>query len=359
MRCRILVLTLLLAACAPSPHRHASSAAARDHKSAGSGTASRDAATSAPSLPLVHVADVPLPGKPVRFDYQALDSAKGNLIIAHMNDASVVVVKARDGSLVKVVPGIPTPRGVVVADDVGRIFITSSPDRLVILDNTSFKVIARVSTGHAPDGDGWDPEDRIVAVSDQRDGAVSLISKAGSGRRRQVRVGLETGNVVFDAKRGVFWVTVVKPTPPDQLVSIDPVAAKATGSIPLPGCSGAHGLRIHPDGRSAFVACESNSKVIRVDLIGATHALDIAPSGAEPDVPAIDPGLGWLYVAAESGDLRVFDIDQPGLSTIDREHPGDRSHSVAVDPTTHHVFFPLEKGPAGKPILRIMKPAGT
>ena len=98
---------------------------------------------------------------------------------------------------------------------------------------------------------------------------------------------------------------------------------------------------------------------MRVALVGTSHAVDIAPSGADPDVLAIDPGLGWLYVAAESGDLRVFDIKKPGLVGIDSEHPGDASHSVAVDPATHHVFFPLEKGPAGKPVLRIMKPAGT
>jgi hypothetical protein len=40
-------------------------------------------------------------------------------------------------------------------------------------------------------------------------------------------------------------------------------------------------------------------------------------------------------------------------------HPGDASHSVTVDPATHHVFFPLLAGPKGTPVLRIMKPART
>lgn len=364
----ILALALLLVGCTPGCHSHAPGAAPHHSGSRRSGPAHDAAAPKrasytsgrrAPSLPLVRVADVPLPGRPGRFDYQALDAAKGNLVIAHMNDASVVVVKARDGSLVKVVPDIPRARGIVVADDVGRIFVTSSPDKLVLLDNTSFNVLARVTTGSAPDGDGWDAKDRIAGVSDQGDGAVSLIANPGSGARKQVKLGSETGNVVYDARRGLFWVTVVKSAPPDQLVSIDPVKAKVTGSIPLPGCSGAHGLCIHPDGRSALVACESNSKLVRVDLVGSAHDLEIAPSGADPDVVAIDPGLGWLYVAAESGDLEVFDIQKPGLVAIDSEHPGDASHSVAVDPASHHVFFPLEKGPAGKPVLRIMKPAGT
>jgi hypothetical protein len=34
------------------------------------------------------------------------------------------------------------------------------------------------------------------------------------------------------------------------------------------------------------------------------------------------------------------------------------AHSVAVDPSTHLVYFPLENI-GGKPILRIMRPADT
>lgn len=357
---RLVSIAVLLPGCKQSSSYRAPTTAPEDGGAARSGRPEGTTpAAKTPSLPLVHVTDVPLPGNPVRFDYQAVDAAKGNLVIAHMNDAAVVIVKLNDGSLVKVVPDVPRARGVIAADDVGRIFVTSSPNKLVIIDNTSLEVIGRVPTGAAPDGNGWDPKDKIVAVSDQGDGAVSLIADSGSGVRKQVPLGTETGNVVYDASRGVFWVTVVKSSPPDQLVAVDPVAALAKASIPLRGCTGAHGLRLHPDAKSALIACEENSKIVRVDLSGDAHALDIAPTGTHPDVLAIDPGLGWLYVAAESGDLTVFEIKRPGLVTIDREHPGDGSHSVAVDPKTHHVFFPLVKGPAATPVLRIMKPAGT
>jgi DNA-binding beta-propeller fold protein YncE len=308
----------------------------------------------APTLPLVLVADVELPGNPVRFDYQDFDAARNRLVIAHMDDATVVVVNASDGSVVKVVPDIPHARGVAVAPEAGRIFVTGSPDRLVILDAGSLAEIGRVATGTAPDGVAWDPQHRIVGVSDQRDGAVSLIADAGDGARRQVRLGVETGNVRYDPQRALFWVTVVGAEPPDRLAAVDPVAGAETASLPLPGCAGAHGLRLHPDGGSAFAACEENAKVVRVDL--ATGALEVAATGAEPDVLAIDPGLGWLYVAAESGDLTVFDIGRPGLVRLDEEHPGDGSHTVEVDPATHRVFFPLASGAGGKPVLRILRP---
>ena len=314
--------------------------------------------STSPGFPLVLVADVDLPGKATRFDYEDLDAAHGHLVIAHMNDGSVLVVNLSDGSVAKLLPNIPVARGVIVGDDVGRIFVTSSPHTLVIVDSMSLTEIARVDTGSAPDGVGWDPTHQIVGVSDQGDGAVSLIAGAGSGKRTQVPLGVETGNVVFDASRGVFWASVVTSSSPDQLVGVDPVTATVTMRLDLPGCHGAHGLRLHPDGQSAFVACENNNVLVRVEL-GGTHRVVTADTGTGPDVLSIDPGRGWLYLAAESGDLTVFDLNQPGLVKIDREHPGDNAHSVAVDPTTHRVYFPLEAGPKGTPVLRIMRPSGT
>src|SRR5204863_8092287 len=190
----------------------------------------------------------------------------------------------------------------------------------------------------------------------QRDGTLSLIADAGRGTRTSVEVGVETGNVVYDANRKQFWITAVRATPPDQLVAVSPTAGTITAEIPLPGCTGAHGLRLHPDGQSAFIACEGNDQLARVDLADA-HAITLAPAGAGADVLGIDPDRGWLYVAAESGDLTVFDIKRPGVALVGHDHPGANSHTVAVDPATHRVFFPLPKGANGTPTLRILRPA--
>jgi DNA-binding beta-propeller fold protein YncE len=299
-----------------------------------------------------------LPGAATRFDYQDIDTARGHLVIAHMNDGAVVIADLRDGSVLKQLSGIPVVRGIAVADDVGIIFATSSPNQLVLIDNKSLTEVRRVTTGNGPDGVAWDPTHKMVGVSDQSDGALSLLADSGSGKRTPIALGSETGNVVFDGPRSWFWITVVKATPPDQLVAVDPTTVKVVTSIGLPGCSGAHGLRLHPDGQSAFIACESNNVLARVDL-GGGHEVATAPTGSGPDVLSVDPGLGWLYVAAESGDLTVFDIGRPGAALMGHDSPGSNSHSVAVDPATHRVFFPLMSGPQGTPVLRIMRPTGT
>jgi YVTN family beta-propeller protein len=302
-------------------------------------------------LPLEKVADVSLPGGETRFDYQDVDSENGLLVVAHMNNNSVLILSLADGSLKKELPNIPTARGVAVAPGIHRIFVTSSPNQLVIIDSTTLAEVARVTTGASPDGVAWDPDDQIVGVSDQGDGALSLIADAGTGTRRAVDLGSESGNVVYDASRKQFWITVVGGSAPNELVEVDPKAAVITMRIALPGCSGAHGLRLHPDGQSAFIACEDNSQLARVDL--ATRAVVIAATGSDPDVLSIDPGRNWLYVAAESGDLTVWDLAKPGLALVGHDHPGSGSHTVAVDPATHRAFFPLTSGPT----LRIMKPS--
>jgi YVTN family beta-propeller protein len=308
---------------------------------------------SAPSGTLLSlVNDVPLPGAANRFDYQEIDAANGLLVVAHMNDNAVLVLSLADGSVKKLLPNIPTPRGVAVGD--GKIFVTSTPSKLVIIDATTLNEITRVDTGSSPDGDAFDPDDKIVGVSDQGDGALSLIADSGTGTRTPVPLGTETGNVVYDASRRQFWITVVKSTGPNMLVEVDPKAATITTSIPLPGCIGAHGLRIHPDGQSAFIACEDNDKLARVDL--GTQAIAIGATGAGPDVLSIDAGKGWLYVSAESGDVTIWDITQPGTALVGHDHPGDNAHTVAADPATHRVFFPLPQGNGSTPVLRVMRP---
>jgi DNA-binding beta-propeller fold protein YncE len=299
------------------------------------------------------VSDTSLPGNSTRFDYQDVDGANGHLILAHMGDGAVTVVNLSDGSLVKRLPGIPTARGVVVASSVDRIFITSAPDQLVIFEARSLKELARVKTGAGPDGVSWDTEHCVVAVSDQHDGALSLIPESGLGIRRQVPLGTETGNVVFDAQRKLFWITVVGGGPHDQLVSVNPLSATVTQRIELPGCTGAHGLRLHPDSQSAFIACEGNSKLVRVQL--ETQELTLAATGRDPDVLAFD-GAAYLYVAAESGEVSIFDITKPGLSLLGKQQVADHAHSVAVDEATHRVYFPLMRGANETPTLRSMIP---
>jgi DNA-binding beta-propeller fold protein YncE len=99
---------------------------------------------------------------------------------------------------------------------------------------------------------------------------------------------------------------------------------------------------LHPDNHSALVACEINSVLVRVDL-GTATVVATSAVGNTPDVLSVDPGKDWLFVAAESGELTVFDLSQAGLVKIDDETIDPSAHTVAVDPATHRFFFPCRR----------------
>ena len=127
------------------------------------------------------------------------------------------------------------------------------------------------------------------------------------------------------------------------------------GRYPLTGCKGSHGLLIDAERRLAFAACEDNSKLVVFDLETkkATATLSV---GADPDVLAFDRGLHRLYVSAESGVISIFDERDRDLQKVGEGLFAPNAHSVAVDPSTHRVYFPLQNI-NGKPVLRIAVPS--
>lgn len=141
-----------------------------------------------------------------------------------------------------------------------------------------------------------------------------------------------------------------------MLVTIDPATNRVTRRIRLPGCDGAHGVYLDTTTRRAYVACERNAHLVVVDL-RSNREIARATVGSGPDVLAFDGGLQRLYVASEGGTVTVFDTSRSTPRKLGQAHLADAAHSVAVDQTSHRVFFPLEQVRGG-PVLRVMAPSG-
>jgi hypothetical protein len=67
---------------------------------------------SSESAPLKKVADVPLPGPAVRFDYQSIDPSQGRLYIAHMNADQLLVFDVKKREVVANLDGFAKVHGV-------------------------------------------------------------------------------------------------------------------------------------------------------------------------------------------------------------------------------------------------------
>jgi len=65
------------------------------------------------------VIDVPMPGPPVRFDYQSLDPTTGRLYIAHMNADQLVVFDTSSRKVVANLDGFARVHGVWAVPELG------------------------------------------------------------------------------------------------------------------------------------------------------------------------------------------------------------------------------------------------
>ena len=303
------------------------------------------------TAPVTKVADVPLPGPAVRFDYQSFDPSQGRLYIAHMNANQLVVFDVAKRDVVANLDGFPSVHGVWAVPELGRVYASATGEhKLAVVDMKTLQTLAKVGPINYPDGIAYAPGPKWVFVSDERGDADAVVDATANTLIATIPLGGGAGNTVYDSNAGRILVAVHHK---NEIVAIDPAKAKIMGRHPLPGIDNPHGIALDPSANLAFVAGEGNAKLALLDL-ATMKVLEIYSVGEDPDVLAFDSRLKLLYVSAESGNVTVFREDGRKLSLMG-SFSMPHAHTVSVDPKTHLVYFPLQNVD-GKPVLRIMQP---
>jgi DNA-binding beta-propeller fold protein YncE len=298
------------------------------------------------------VADVPMPGAAVRFDYQSMDAEHGRLYISHMNDDHLVVFDTAARRVVANLDGFKRVHGVIAVPEIGRVFASATADhQMIAVDAQSLKIVGKAGPIDYPDGLAYAPRARRVFVSDEHGGVDAVVDEATTKLIKNIPLGGYAGNTVYDPGSGRILVGVHGV---NELVEIDPAEMKILTRHKLTGVENPHGIALDVQGRLAFIAGEENHSLAVFDL-NQSKQLALHQVGDDPDVLAYDAGLKLLYVSAESGTVSVFREVGQNLQPVGHCNM-PHAHTVSVDPKTHLVYFPLENV-GGKPVLRIMKPA--
>jgi len=297
------------------------------------------------------VIDIPLPGPAVRFDYQSLDAKDGRLYMAHMNADQLVVFDTQARQVVAKLDGFKRVHGVIAVPEIDRVFASATGDhQMVAVDMRTLKIVGSAGPINYPDGLAYAPATRRVFVSDEHGGVDAVIDAQTNKLIASIPLGGGAGNTVYDSGSGSILVAVHGVS---ELVSIDPTTMKIVGRYKLPGVENPHGIALDQANRLAFIAGEENHSLAVFDL-NTMKLLTVHQVGEDPDVLAFDPGLKRLYVSAESGTVTVLEESNRDLRQLGQLHM-PHAHTVAVDPNTHLVYFPLENVD-GSPLLRIMQP---
>lgn len=300
---------------------------------------------------LTEVADVPLPGPAVRFDYQTFDPASGRLYIAHMNADQLVVFDTAKRQVIANLDGFKRVHGVTVAPEIHRVYASATgTHQVVALDTASLKIVGTAGPIMYPDGLAYAPKQNKVFVSDEHGGVDAVIDAATNKLVGNIALGGGAGNTVYDPPSGHILVAVHGL---NLLDVIDPSTNQIIGRVPLPSLKNPHGIALDVEGRVAFVAGEENHSLAMLDL-NSMKVLSTYEVGEDPDVLAYDPGMKRLYVSAESGTVSIFRSTGKAMTLLGSFNM-PHAHTVSVDPRTHLVYFPLENVD-GHPLLRIMRP---
>lgn len=304
------------------------------------------------TLPLREVADISLPGRATRIDYQSLDPGRHLLFISHMGDSSLIAFDTAARQVVKVLPGVGTPTGVLAIPEIGRVFASATrTDQVVEIDEKSLAEVRRYPAAGFPDGIAYDPANARLFVSNESGGQETVIDVAHTQEIATLDLGGEAGNSQYNPVDGRIYVAVQTR---NELVAIDPAGLRIVNRYALPGADRDHGVNIDAKDQLAFIACEGNDRLLVFDL-DRKRVLASFSVGGDPDVLAFDPGLGRLYVASESGTVSAFSVRGKSVAKLGEGYAGPNAHTVAVDGKTHLVYFPL-KDVGGHPVLRIMAP---
>jgi DNA-binding beta-propeller fold protein YncE len=300
---------------------------------------------------LLHmVADIPLPGAAVRFDYQSLDPGSGQLYISHMNDGHVVAFDTRSRRVVGNIPDMPRVTGVWVVPELHKLYASvTGHHHVAVIDVPSLSVRATPGPIGFPDGIAYAPEAKRIFVSDESGASELVIDGVTDRVIATVPLGGEAGNTKYDAGSGCVLVAVQTR---NEIVALDPTTTAVVARFALARASHPHGMQVDPANRLLFVANQDNATIEVVDL-RSMEVTDVQPVGRSPDVLAFDPEWRRLYVATEGGGLWLYQVRGRRLvveGVLDLPH----AHTVSVDPVTHLVYLPLESL-GGRPTLRIVR----
>lgn len=311
-------------------------------------------AASGSELPLRQVGtDIPLPGKANRFDYATIDPQRRLLFVAHLGSGMVTAVDLRTTRVVANIADVPSVHGVLAVPELSEVFATATGrNRVDVISEETYRVIAQAPAGIYPDGMAYAPDTRELFISDESGRTETVIDTRTNRRVATIPLGGQAGNSQYDPISHRIFVDVQTL---DEIAAIDPHTNRVVARYPLPrSCRDDHSLLIDAPARLAFVACDGSAKLLLVDMTDM-HARSVHDVGRDPDVLAFDPGLRRLYVASESGVVAVFELEGKDLELLGRKPLANEAHSVAVDPSTHLVYFPLQNI-HGRGVLRVMAP---
>jgi YVTN family beta-propeller protein len=297
------------------------------------------------------VGDVPLDVLTRRLGAQSLDRITGVLFIADSDGGRVIAFDTKRNRVITVIANLPSAQSVLAVPSEHRVYV-SEPNsfEVAVIDSRSYTVTTRIAAGRYPNALAWGSAQRKLYVSDEIGETETVID--GAGRRvNAIPLGGEAGASQYDAVENLVYVNVKTRA---ELIAIDPRQDAIVARYPLAGCVENGGLLVDAAGRTAYVACHGNARLLAFDLrthrVRETQAVPVWPSAL-----TLDGAAGALYVLSDGGHLALFDVRRGQLRMTAEDAVSNDAFGVSPNPANHRIYFALHDV-TGKAVVRIITP---
>src|SRR5215470_4891216 len=307
------------------------------------------------------VTRIDVPGAPLAsFDISWVDPATQTYYLADRSNGGVDVISTKDRTFVTRIGGfvgfrgknnVSGPDGLVLVPDRRELWVGDGDSTVKVIDLKAGTIVATISTGGSKRADelDYDPTHHIILVTNPDDDPpfVTLISTTTRTVIGKIPFPDATDGVeqpVWESQTQRFYQAIpeTKTNPGGAIAVIDPVAMKVTQEFPLTLCF-PHGLAVGPNQEMA-VGCskEKDARSMIVNVRTGAVVATLTEVGGSDQV-WYNRGDQRYYLAARAnpGGPVLGVIDALTHRWVENIPTTKDAHSVAVDPTTNHVFVPL------------------
>lgn len=266
------------------------------------------------------------------WDYLTYDGDGSRLFITR--GSHVMVVDAKTLKATDDITGLSGVHGVALAPELGRGFITSGgDDMLVIFDLKTLKVLDKVKVGGRPDAILYDASAKRVYTFNARTQDSSVVDAASGKVVGTVPLGGKPETGVTDGKGNVF----VNIEDRSEMVRIDTAKLTVAEHYPMAGCDEPSALAFDAEHRRLFAGCAS--KMIAVVDPDAGKLVTTVDIGGGVDAGAFNPKTQQIFMSCGEGVLTVIHEDSPDKYSVVQNVPTVRgARTMALDAASNIVY---------------------
>ena len=289
---------------------------------------------------------IPLGGEG-NWDYVTVDPDARRIYIPRYTH--IQVVDEDTGKLIADIGNVPDAKGVAVAPEFNRGFVTGNDPEPVaaiyLLDLKALKVTSKLMPTGAKHSDSisYDPVTKRALINTALSNNVQAVDAATGQIVGTVTLPGRPEQAVPDGNGNVFVNIVDK----GQVAEYDARTLMVKNTWSSGRCGKGYGVALDRDHRRLFLACQpsATSGVLVVMNADTGTVVALMPIGIGSDGAAFDPGTGDVFATCrdsgdgQSGATYIFHEDSPDTySKVAEVKTIYGARTIALDPKTHHVF---------------------